>query len=158
MRKAALLLFVATVPGVIGLRAQATLQPFEGIVDAIIISERLKNERRLAEAQEAWLRAQAEAARARTERMKRQYEAGQRAIAAARQGNAEVGAAIDRIAARFPDFPRYASTMSELVREFPGRADQPINLDRYLEGIYLIAKYASFSSVAEGRPELGEQK
>ena len=135
-----------------GLNAQ-TPGPFGGMVDAYTQAIRLQNEQRAVRAQEELMHSESEAIRARTEQLRLNNALAVQRSAASAQLNQDFPAAAERIMKRFPDFNQYSAEAGKLIRDFGAPLDGTANLDHYLEGLYLIAKYASFSPVAKPLPE-----
>jgi hypothetical protein len=56
----------------------------------------------------------------------------------------QINDACVRLQQRFPDFQRYLPALERLARIFEMGRSTDFTIDRYLEGLYFIAKHASF--------------
>ena len=149
MRTFAVFLLLAVAP-VFG-QATVDTSGFRGLIDGLIIGNRIKMERErqameadLARSQGKLLDAQAEAIRAQTERLKQQSQPPAPAVP-----DTAFNRAAHAVELRYPDFQEYKDEAARLIPEFDtSKGLDSLNLEHYIESLYLIAKYASFSSKA----------
>jgi hypothetical protein len=123
--------------------------PLRGLAEAYMEAYRLKSQIDTGRAMQDLLHAQAEATRAETERIRRQRVAVPPADAGARQD-----AAIAAVKSRYPDFGIYVVEAVRLMNEFNSLPQSGVYaVEHYVEALYLLAKYASFSSAARPSSE-----
>jgi hypothetical protein len=94
-----------------------------------------KRRQRVTEAEVELMRAKAEALR--RKQPKKAADAG-----TANTDAEKFRLAIMRVTARLPDFPQFAA---EIVRIDQALADDDLSYEDYVEGLYLMAKFGSFS-------------
>ena len=95
------------------------------------------------------MRAQSEAIRAEQNRLAGEQEAEGSAAKLDQAAELLMDAAINKVAARNPGFWDYRLEMARLTKVFLRGAGS--NLEVYIEGLYVIAKYSSFSLVEPAR-------
>lgn len=127
------LLFSFAVPGV----CQNDGGALGGLVQGIIRGRQLNSELQLNDALSQLLRAQTEATRLQNK--------GTKAHSA--NINQEFDRSLQAVRNRFPDFDFYAPESVRIMTQM--NPDESVfSLEHYIEGMYLIAKYASFSAVS----------
>jgi hypothetical protein len=130
------LLFFAS----LGFSQVVVTNPLGGMIDAYRLGSEIRTNRAIENA----LNAQAEALRAQTERLRQAEEAQKQGPAGVPDG--QLAIAIAAVNQRYPDFNQY---FTEAARLMPQMSSSVLpDLPHYLEGMYLIAKYASFSNMA----------
>jgi hypothetical protein len=114
----------------------------KGILDGLEIARRLRIESARTAAEIERMRAETHLIEEQTKTLREETRASQ-AIRPETAGNQELwNSAIERVAKQYPDFHRCDSEIARLAAAFtPGN----VKMDEYLEGMYLTAKFASFS-------------
>lgn len=66
-----------------------------------------------------------------------------------RQLSFEINTALLRLSLRYPDFRDYLPEMTRLTAIFSPASSPDSTIEKYLEGLYVISKYASFSAKSQ---------
>lgn len=119
--------------------ARPIANPFGGLVDAFRLGSEIRTNRAL----EDLLNAQAEAVRLQSERIQQQNKSS----ALSQKLDREFLPAVEEVKRRYPDFETYRVEAARIMGDLDPRSPQ-FNLEHYIEGMYLIAKSASFSGLA----------
>lgn len=118
----------------VALCAQTLFGQFaDGLLRGAIIGSAMAEARASSEL----MQAEAERIRLETELLKQRIREGQK--------RSDLGPAVEAVARRFPDVHEFAGEILRLVPVFQ-RGD--LRADQYIEGLYLIARYSSFSQAS----------
>lgn len=118
-----------------------------GLLQGLARGRQIKQQEQLNKAQEDLLREQAERIRLQNEQTRTQNEAMVRANAISQQFDS----ALAKVRQRFADYDLFASESTKLMTALDPNSPG-FSLEHYLEGMYFIAKYATFSTVASPSP------
>jgi hypothetical protein len=141
---------IATALTLVSASAQTVTSPLRGLADAYRDAVRLKSQIQTDQALEDLMRAQAAAVRAQTELLKQQ---NQPALTSPPVPDQAFIRAVRAVEDRYPDFEVYRAEAARLMGELDASRGPNLNLEHYIEGMYLVAKYASFSNVAKPTPK-----
>ena len=125
--------------------------PLGGLAEAYRDAIILRTLRQTQEAEQNRLNAEAELRRAQAEQIRLQAQRAAASSPAPAVSDAQMQSAVNDLRVRFSDFDTYIPEMVRLMPEM-NSAEGVISLPHFLEGMYLVAKGASFSKVARHEP------
>ena len=125
--------------------------PLGGLAEAYRDAIILRTLRQTQEAEQNRLNAEAELRRAQAEQIRLQAQRAAASSPTPAVSDAQMQSAVNELRVRFADFDTYIPEMVRLMPEM-NSAEGVISLPHFLEGMYLVAKGASFSKVARHEP------